>query len=132
MKRWVWIGVCGTIGSIACTLPQTVEMTKLKDAAPVCATVTSWERYRDALAQGPAGRSEVEVLVRDGQCVDMPAGVVVREISIHETLPEDSVAIRLEKWEQPGTQNLTAGVTWRSNLYSWKWKEPGGFWKFWK
>ena len=132
MKRWagLWVGVAA--GLVSCTLPQTVEMTKLKDAAPVCATVESWERYRAALDRGPEGRPEVQKLVGEGACVDMPAGVVVREISIHEKLPEDSVAIRLEKWEQPGTQDLTAGVTWRSNLYSWEWKEPGAVWKFWK
>ena len=118
-------------GLVACTLPTTTTMTKLVKAAPVCRTVETWMKYRAALEQGSAGIGALRALTESGECAEMAAGTIVREISLSEKLPEDSVAVRLEKWEQPGTGQATSGVTFRSNLHSWKFKQTGSVWKFW-
>lgn len=116
----------------ACTLPQTDVMRKLGEPAPVCRTLEDWNVYRAAYDQTPRDGRLIAQLEASGACVVVPGGTVIKKISLGTRLQPDEIAIQLEAWEQTDGQRPLSGITWRSNIVEWKFRQAGGFWKFWK
>lgn len=133
-KEWirsaVWVCVALLLGS--CTLPQTEVMRKLADPAPICRTLEDWNVYRAAYDETPRNSRTIAQLNASGACVTLAGGTVVKEISLGTSLEPDAIAVQLEAWEQEGRERPLSGITWRSNIVEWKFRQSGGFWKFWR
>ena len=136
VSRGKWTGsvmwVCAGVFLGSCTLPQTEVMRKLADPAPICRTLEDWNVYRAAYDATPRDEQAIRQLDASRACVTVAGGTVVKEVSLGTSLEPDAIAVQLETWEQEGNDRPLSGITWRSNIVEWKFRQSGGFWKFWR
>lgn len=107
-------------------------MRKLAQPAPICRTLEDWNVYRQAYEQTPKDSRALAELNASGACHTLAGGTVVKEISLGTRLEPDAIAVQLEAWEQKSGERPLSGITWRSNIVEWKFRQSGGFWKFWR
>ena len=124
--------VCIGLFGVSCTLPTTDVMRKLAEPAPICRTLEDWNVYRQAYEQTPKDSRALAELNASGACHTLAGGTVVKEISLGTRLEPDAIAVQLEAWEQKSGERPLSGITWRSNIVEWKFRQSGGFWKFWR
>ena len=124
--------VCIGLFGVSCTLPTTDVMRKLAEPAPICRTIEDWNLYRQAYEQTPKDFRALAELDASGACHTLAGGTVVKEISLGTRLEPDAIAVQLEAWEQKSGERPLSGITWRSNIVEWKFRQSGGFWKFWR